>query len=224
MDDPTRQPGPLGTEDRPPVGGRWWVNVVILAAVAGALFLIFFFRPFGRPNPENNPAVGSPLLAVELRGLTGTEEDELGRDDLDGQVVLLHFWATWCPPCRAELPHIEALAKKLDKVEGAKLVAVCSDQARTEAEFDALRMNARRVLEAADVDLPTYADPTGMTFGGYEALVEASGEPAVIGFPTTLLIDRGGMIRAVWVGFVPGFHEDMEKRVKRLVELQPAPG
>jgi thiol-disulfide isomerase/thioredoxin len=223
MDHPDHQTGPPRPPDRTPAGSRAWVNWAIIAAVALLLFGVFHFRPFGEPDATGHPAVGSPLLEVDLMGLTGTEQGAVTRDHLLGDVVLLHFWATWCPPCRAELPHIASLEKDLGKLEGARLLAVSSGPARSSAEWDQLAAETRLTLEDLGVDMPTYADPAGATAGAFQILIQDAGQPDLFGFPTTILVDRSGVVRAVWVGYRPGIHEEMKRMVKRLVEAQPSP-
>jgi len=69
--------------------------------------------------------------------------------DYRGKAVLLHFWATWCPPCRVELPEMNKLAEKLDTDKNAKLafLAVCvSDQEKSRADF--MKKNTTRLPAA----------------------------------------------------------------------------
>ena len=94
--------------------------------------------------------------------------------DWRGKVVLLNLWATWCIPCRKEMPGLERLQKELgsDKFE---VVAVSADRMGIEG--------ARKFLAGIKVaDLSVYADPT----------VRVTSTLKAIGLPATLLIDREG--------------------------------
>jgi cytochrome c biogenesis protein CcmG, thiol:disulfide interchange protein DsbE len=103
--------------------------------------------------------------------------------DYKGKAVLLHFWATWCPPCRAELPEMNKLAVKLAGEKNAKLtfLAVCvSDKEKSRADF--MKKN-------------------NYTFtGGLDKDGSIAGKYAVQGIPTSILISPDGKIEKIRVG------------------------
>jgi len=102
--------------------------------------------------------------------------------DLRGHPLILHFWAMWCEPCRAELPALEALARDLAD-SGVVLLAVSIDE-----EADAARI--RR-----------YAQDLGMTFGVYIAREgDISERYWSWGVPATYLIDPSGLLVARALG------------------------
>ena len=109
-----------------------------------------------------------------------------------GRVVLLNVWATWCPPCREEIPGYIELANKYAK-DGLVIVGVSLDQ----AGVDVVKAFAAR----SKITYPlVMGDDAAVTaFGGVEAL------------PTTFLIDRDGQVRDRKVGMVE--KEDYEKRI-----------
>ena len=114
---------------------------------------------------------GAPKARVE----TGFE-DGAGRPvslaDWEGQVVFLNFWATWCPPCLKEMPAIERLAAELDGEMA--VIAVSTDRGSAD--------KPRRWLQENGVALPLYHDK-GLRF----AMASA-----ILGQPTTLILDREG--------------------------------
>jgi peroxiredoxin len=123
---------------------------------------------------------------------------EFAVNDLRGRVVLLDFWATWCPPCRMEAPAIEKLWRAYkDKGLVVIGVAVESGGPKQVAKF------------AADNSLT------------YRLVADESGEIAKsykIGpIPTTYIIDTKGVIRQVHIGFGPGAEKDFEKEIKALL-------
>lgn len=122
------------------------------------------------------PAVGYPAPEFRLKTLTG---ENFALSDLRGTPVVLNFWATWCGPCRNELP---ALQKAAITYAG-KVAIVGVDQA-----------------EAADV-VQKYADELGLTFTiPLDASHDAANAYDVALMPTTYFIDAQGIIRSVHLG------------------------
>lgn len=132
-----------------------------------------YFQPGARPP---SPAVSGTTLTGQRLSL---------RSDR-GSVVVLNFWGSWCPPCRAEAPALAALARRL-RNEQVQFVGVdVRDSVPAAQAFD----------EAFGVSYPSLRDP-----GEQIALAfRASVPPAAI--PTTLLIDRTGRIAARVIGEV----------------------
>ncbi|MFO1220912.1 MAG: TlpA disulfide reductase family protein [Burkholderiaceae bacterium] len=102
--------------------------------------------------------------------------------DLRGRPVLLNFWATWCEPCRAEMPSLELLAER-HRADGLLVLAV---------NFRESELTVRRFLEKFPISLPIVLDPQGATTKAWT--------PGV--FPNTVLIDRQGRPRRTIVGEV----------------------
>jgi peroxiredoxin len=101
-------------------------------------------------------------------------------NDLKGRVVLLNFWATWCPPCREEMFSMEALYQRLSRA-GFELLAVDIQEPRDRVSSFA---------ENNRLSFPVALDTAGRISGTY----------GVRGLPTTYIIDRDGMIVAASVG------------------------
>ena len=197
----TVQPDPLTRRSE-------WSNWIILVVLALALFFIFQFRPFGSSNALNHRGVGKKLPSLALEPLTGTSQTTR-LDDLKGLVVLVNFWGTWCPPCRQELPHIAAIEKELRSRAGFRLLAVSCG--RRSDELGELRRDTKAMLGSLDLDLPTYADPGGASRAAFDEVAGFDG------YPTTFVLDRQGVIRAVWSGYRPGVEQEMEKLVGQLL-------
>jgi cytochrome c biogenesis protein CcmG/thiol:disulfide interchange protein DsbE len=100
--------------------------------------------------------------------------------DYRGKVVLLNIFATWCPPCRAEMSDLEAYYRE-HKEDGFVVLAVNDEEnASTVANF----------VQAQGFTFPILLDPDGKVLSRY----------GVHGLPTSFFIDRSGMVRGVWSG------------------------
>ena len=123
------------------------------------------------PWPRNKAV---PVLS--LAGLDG-QPWQLAR--LKGKVVVLNFWATWCEPCRAEMPSLNALAQK--HPHDVVVLAVNYQEAEP---------RIRRYLETVDIRLPVLLDRDGAAAKAWTRRI----------FPTTVLIDAKGKPRLVVTG------------------------
>jgi peroxiredoxin len=103
-------------------------------------------------------------------------------DDLRGQVVLVNFWATWCEPCRAEMPELDDLAHEY-REQGFRVLAV-----NVLEDGPSIRAFGREL----NLDLPLLADRGGETYKAYN----------VRALPSSYLIDGEGVIRDVRLGVV----------------------
>jgi peroxiredoxin len=129
---------------------------------------------------ENNELPGrAPQFALkDLKGHT------LRLKDLRGRVVLLNFFATWCAPCRQEIPDLERLYKRFND-QGLEIVGISLD------------------MEGASL-LNPFVKYYGITYpvvlGTREVVVDYGG---ITGIPTSFLIDRDGRVAKHFVGFRP---------------------
>ena len=167
---------------------QWFVVGGVVAVLAGGLWVaatqlgdeLFPIR-IGGEAPDFS-AVTLPTGVVGT-GVTDTAAAVAkGIDDYAGEVVLLNIWATWCGPCRIEMPSMERLEKRLGP-KGLKIVAVSVDDPGMEP-----RMKA-------------FAEELGLTF---EILHDAPGSIRQVyqttGVPETFIIGRDGLIRRRIIG------------------------
>ena len=141
-------------------------------------------------EPEPAPNFTLPTHGGE-KGVANMQLEELL-----GEVVLLNFWASWCGPCRQEMPLLDELAKKYAQLGVTVLgVNVESDTAK-----------ALEFLEKTPVSFPILLDKENVVSKLYD----------VKAMPTTFLIDRDGNIRAVHRGYKPGYEEQYEADIKTL--------
>lgn len=125
------------------------------------------------PAPrENHPAPDFTLL--DLAGAP------VRLSDLRGQVVLINVWATWCPPCRAEMPMIQAAYTQYHE-EGFTVLAVNQrEEPRTVAAY----------MTQSELTFPALLDRDGTVISAYQASV----------LPSSFFIDKAGVVRAVYRG------------------------
>jgi peroxiredoxin len=119
-------------------------------------------------------AVGAPAPAYRTVSLSG---DSVSLEAYRGKPVLLNVWATWCLPCREEIPELEALHARY-KARGLELVGVSIDADGTD---DAIR----EFMRDFRMTYPIWRDPGE----------RVSTEFLVVGVPATFLIDRAGVLR-----------------------------
>ena len=172
-------------------GPRAWIRALLPWALVGA-GVVFLLGTFGsrRAMPEGEPA---PTFQVALRG-----GGELDLAASRGDVVVLNFWASWCPPCRAEAPVLARAHERLQREGGARLVG--------------LAMDARSM---------PFANRLGMTYPQALATQEIAQSYRVEMLPTTVVIDRAG--RVAW-SYVGELREDELNDVLDEVLAQPRPG
>lgn len=124
---------------------------------------------------EARPATPAPeLKAQDLAGMPRTLADYRGK------VVMLNFWASWCPPCLREMPSMERLRAKM---AGRPLAIVALDSAETANEVNAF-------LSRMKLGFPILLDPDGSNTQRWKVFV----------LPTTFLLDAGGRVRYVLTG------------------------
>ncbi len=135
----------------------------------------------GRSDGEKKPRGEAAGQAPDFT-LPGLDGNSIHLSDYRGKVVILDFWATWCPPCRAEISHFIALQSQYQS-KGLEVIGVSLDS------------------EGASVVAP-FAKENRINYTlviGTQEVVEAYG--GIRGIPTTFVIDRNGRIVQKYVGY-----------------------
>ncbi len=133
----------------------------------------------GFSSRPSGPKIGSPAPNFALQDLDG---NMVNLEETLGKVVLLNFWATWCGPCRVEMPLFERTYTEF-KDEDFVVLAV---------DFDEPLEAVRVFQEELNLNFPILLDPGGEVQRAYR----------VLGYPTSVLINREGMIHAIHVGIM----------------------
>ena len=170
------------TESNLPSRKRRWEILMLVSLAAGILWTVVSRVPSAVGAPlSSSPSPREGFLAPDftLDTLDGTK---VTLSELRGKIVLINLWATWCPPCRAEMPALENAYKQY-KDSGVVV----------------LGLNVTN--QDSEKDIPPFVDEFGLTF---PILLDRDGSVSALyqlkGLPTTYFVNREGIIRTVVVG------------------------
>ena len=141
---------------------RLWFAGAGMAAIIGVAALAFASATVGKPAPALN--------VPELDGQT------FNLSALHGKVVIVNFWATWCPPCREEMPALDAFYRHYHG-QGLEMIGVSADRPHD-------RSDVTKVMQS-------YSYPAAMLD---DAKVNEFGTPDAL--PMTVIVDGNGVVRA----------------------------
>ena len=158
----------------------WPLLAFAILAIAAGWILISRATASPSAAGDSAPRQGFPAPEFALNTLEG---QRVNLSDYRGKVVLINFWATWCPPCKAEMPVIQS-AYKTYRDQGLEVLAIDSTTDQDEATA------ARQFASVNGLAFPVLADVHG----------EASQLYQVQALPTSFFVDRQGKIAWVVVG------------------------
>ncbi len=144
-----------------------------------------------------------PALAGEISGvapnftLQARNGSEVSLADLRGDVVMINFWATWCGPCREEMPHLEALHQRYSDLGFTLLGVNVEEDSRLSDQF----------LAETPVTFDILFDPEN----GVSELYD------VVAMPSTVLVDREGNMRFIHHGYKAGYENEYQSQVRALL-------
>jgi cytochrome c biogenesis protein CcmG, thiol:disulfide interchange protein DsbE len=179
--------------------------VLVLALVAGAVWTLDGTR-FGEdsvsdsvhlpgaPGGGATPRVGEPAPEFRLERLSG---GPLALADLRGRPVIVNFWASWCPPCRREVPDLDEAARQHGD-SGLAVVAINLDEERAAVQ---------RYAAALELTLTIGLDQGGRVSALYN----------VVALPTSFFVERQGIVRDLNMGALTA--TALQAKVARVLEL-----
>lgn len=177
---------------------NWWVVAAFVAVGAAAVYIIEtykVFTPRGLTASTNHPAVGKTPARIELEALNA-DEPPVTLESLRGNVVVLNFWGTWCPPCRGEIGNMAELSREWSRDHVRVVPVSCLQQADDEAA-EPLREASEEFLRDLKIDdLTVFRDPDHRTRDALAAIGAFDNT-----YPTTIILDPQGRVLAVFRGY-----------------------
>jgi len=145
------------------------------------------------PTPAPDPEVGKPAPDFQLKNLEGQFVSLSG---FLGQPGLINFWATWCPPCRAEMPYLQQVYEEWSD-KGLVMLAIDIQESAS---------TVRQFMESNDLSLPILLDSQADVAQKYN----------ITNIPTTFFIDKDGIIQQKVVGGFPS-KAAIEEELRQIV-------
>jgi len=163
----------------------------------GAAALLALAALPGWPSPASAADIAPGASAPDFQ-LTSSDGKTVSLSSLKGQVVLINFWASWCGPCRQEMPLLDQIYRHYQPA-GFTLLGVNVEPSATDA---------RKFLKTTPVSFPILYDPKSQVSKLYQ----------VPGMPSTIIVDRNGTIRYVHHGYQPGDENEYLSQIRALTQ------
>ena len=164
------------------------VQIIIGAVVIILVSVLLLSSQISQQEGIQKAVQGKSVGDFTLLDLDG---ETIHLSDYQGKYVLLNAWATWCPPCRAEMPDLNEF-----------------HQAHQDKGFEILAINAGETREMA----AQFSDSLGL---GFKVVLDSNGKVlnglGITGFPTSILIDPQGKVAMIHIGMI--FPEDLNNKV-----------
>lgn len=182
--------------------GIFLIAVIIVAAIADQSQ-----RPNNASSQDTYSNASSNTATADLKighfvgniapdfTLHTIDNKEIKLSDFRGKRVILNFWATWCGPCRYEMPILQSCASELDKSD-IRIIAICTQDST---------QNVSNYIKSNRLSFIIPLDTPGKVAGIY----------GVSGLPTTFLIDSDGVITSIKIGpFIS--QDELEEKIKTM--------
>ncbi len=171
----------------------------VLLALGFILILTALYFVLRDQASQNESSVIPAKVNFPAPDLTLTDIQDVSHSlaDYRGQVVLINLWATWCPPCKEEMPTLQAFYEK-HRENGFVIIAI-NDGESKEAVL--------QFVKDYELTFPVWLDPT------YIATEQAFN---TLNLPSSFVIDRNGTIQLAWIGRINS--RMLEKRVVPLIK------
>jgi len=170
------------TESNPPSRKKRWEIFMLVSLVTGILWTVVSRVPSSVGEPlSSSPSPREGFLAPDFT-LDTLDGKKVALSELRGKIVIINLWATWCPPCRAEMPALENAYEQYK-----------------DSEVIVLGLNVTN--QDSEKDIPPFVKEFGLTF---PILLDRDGSVSTLyqlkALPTTYFVNREGIIRTVVIG------------------------
>ena len=166
------------------------VSKAILFTIALVLVLAFVWTGCGGPTQSQNEAIQAPDFKLSL--LNG---GETYLSDFSGKPVMLNFWATWCPPCREEMPYLQQIHEQ----RSADVVVLTVNMAENPGDVE-------EFIREFGLSFPVLLDSNG----------DVAQQYGVRAIPTTFFIDKSGILQGVKIGAFRNIAE-IESELEKII-------
>lgn len=160
---------------------RPWFGLTTVVALAGIVWILVSAVPASSTTGGMVPSPREGFLAPDFT-LDMLAGGEITLSDLRGKAVVVNLWASWCPPCRAEMPAIQRVYER-NRERGLEVLAVNTTYQDRESD-------AAAFVQEYGLGFPILMDRTGEVSRGYQLRA----------LPSTFFVDRKGVIRQVVIG------------------------
>jgi peroxiredoxin len=187
------------------------MKLIRLSAICGLAFVLALTVARARQSPVSDDEAKSTRVKVGERAPDFTckliNGDEFSLSKQQGKVVLVNFFATWCGPCLAELPHLEReILKKYGDRQDFKLIVIGREHSSDEVE---------KFAKEKKLTLPVAPDPKREIYGKYAEQY----------IPRNFVVGKDGKIKLASVGYSEtSFHEIVQTLEKELEQTAPGAG
>lgn len=175
-----------------------WIALIVLTALIGSgwIYLSRETRGGGGPTVVNTaPYVGNLAPDFTLPAIDGRSITLSDFTAGDGMPVVLNFWATWCPPCRVEMPYFE----NVGRLYAGRVAVLGLNQAESAPTIEAF-------IQKHGLTYPMLVDEDMRVNNLY----------GVLNLPTTIFIDKNGVVRQVLIGTIN--QAVLEDRIEQLLK------
>jgi len=190
--------------------------ILILAIGAAAFSLGYVVFPHTEGEAHGHAGSGTvkldPGAAAPAFVVHDLDGNEVSSEELDGKIVVVDFWATWCGPCLTEIPHYNSLYEDYAD-QGVEMIGITFQSGSADQVEDWLSRPVRVGSQEFQIDYP-------IVMGNSD--VEASWGP-IWGFPMTFLLDSEWKIRKKWIGAVPMKTDQLRVLIDELLANQGQP-
>jgi cytochrome c biogenesis protein CcmG/thiol:disulfide interchange protein DsbE len=178
-----------------------WFSIMAVALVMGSAWVWLSALPSSATTGGLIPSPREGFLAPDFT-LQAMNGETITLSELRGNVVVVNLWASWCPPCRAEMPAMQEVYES-NRERGLEILAVNTTYQDREVE-------ARAFVDELGLSFPILLERTGEMARGYQLRA----------MPSTFFIDREGVIRKVILGG-PMSEATLQTAIEELLEGAP---
>ena len=186
-------------------------QISIWSLVLPLLVVVLVFALLRGPNlrKQQSPGIGKSAPQIDLIRLGPDANFEKVERLPEPRLTLMHFWGTWCGPCKVEYPELDEVVREFKSVPGFGFISVSCEGSSSET-IEGLASKTAEFLRSGNMEETAYADPKGVTRRSLAERLELSS----IFYPTSILIGGDGKIVGVWLGYTPESVPEIEAQIR----------